>query len=185
MTRRFFLPKWTGWRRLSYSWLLLLIIVVSVLPLTHIDILHAQDQAIITSPVSGTTVAGDVIINGTAVHSAFLRYELYYKQEPSSGDAYIYFDGGNAQVTNGPLGIWRTAGFPAGTYTIRLRVVKQDANYDEIEMKGIQVGQASTEPTPTPTSSEPTPTSIPTATFTSNPQSASVAAQTVHSAVIV
>jgi hypothetical protein len=166
MTRRLLLSRWT--RRFA----VLLIIVSALAPVAFVPFaLHAQSG--ITSPTSGTTVSGDVIITGTAVHPAFQRYELYYKLEPSSNDAYIYFDGGSAQVTNGPLGIWRTATLPPGVYTIRLRVVKNDSNYDEAFLENVLIGQAASAeatPTPTPTASEPTPTPIPTATFTPAPQ---------------
>lgn len=172
MTRRLLLSRWTG--RLA-----VLFIIVSALAPFALFPTAVQAQSGITTPTSGTTVAGDVIIIGTAVHPDFQRYELHYKQEPSSGDAYIYFDGGSAQVTNGPLGIWRTATLPPGTYTIRLRVVKNDSNYDEVFLGNVLIGQTAAEltPTPTPTSSEPTPTPIPTATFTPAPQPTPIVGQ--------
>lgn len=170
MTMRPFLSRWV------HS-LLTLFTVVSALASIALFPITVQAQSGITTPTSGTTVAGDVIIIGTAVHPAFQRYELYYKLEPSSNDAYVYFDGGNAQVTNGPLGIWRTTGLPPGAYTIRLRVVKNDSNYDEVFLGNVLIGQAALEPTPTPTSGEPTPTPIPTATFTPAPQPTPIVGQ--------
>lgn len=173
MTRRLLLSRWT--RRFA----VLLIIASALAPVALVPA-ALQAQSGITSPTSGTTVSGDVIISGTAVHPAFQRYELYYKLEPSSNDAYIYFDGGSAQVTNGPLGIWRTATLQPGVYTIRLRVVKNDSNYDEAFLENVLIGQAASAeatPTPTPTSSEPTPTPIPTATFTPAPQPTPIVGQ--------
>lgn len=170
MTRRPFLSQWV------HS-LLTLFTVISALASVALFPISVQAQSGITTPTSGTTVAGDVIIIGTAVHPAFQRYELYYKLEPSSNDAYVYFDGGNAQVTNGPLGIWRTTGLAPGAYTIRLRVVKNDSNYDEVFLGNVLIGQAALEPAPTPTSSEPTPTPIPTATFTPAPQPTPIVGQ--------
>ncbi len=133
----------------------------------------AQGQGGISTPASGDTVAGDVIISGTAVIDPFLRYELYYKLEPSGDDAFVYFDGGTNQVVNGQLGIWRTSDLPPGTYSLRLRVVKTDGNYGEFVVSNlnVNVGEVATAtPTVTPTSSEPTPTPIPSATFTPAPQ---------------
>lgn len=172
MTRRLLLLRWT--RAIA-----VLFILISALAPFALNPLAVQAQSGITSPTSGTTVSGDVIITGTAVHPAFQRYELYYKLEPSSNDAYIYFDGGSAPVTNGPLGIWRTASLQAGVYTIRLRVVKNDSNYDEVFLDNVLIGQAAAEvtPTPTPTSGEPTPTPIPTATFTPAPQPTPIVGQ--------
>jgi hypothetical protein len=129
-------------------------------------------QAGIAAPATGATVSGDVVITGTAVIDPFQKYELHYKLEPSGDDAYIYFFGATTPIMNGQLGIWQTGGLPPGTYSLRLRVVKNDGNYAEFFATNISVNQsaATTEPSPTPTSSEPTATPIPTATFTPAPQ---------------
>ena len=131
-------------------------------------------QSGITSPAPGAAVSGDVPIFGTAVIEPFQKYELHYKLEPSGDDAYIYFYGATNPVIDGQLGVWQAGALPPGTYSLRLRVVKNDGNYAEYYAPNLslnigQAGQAA-EPTPEPTSSEPTPTPIPTATFTPAPQ---------------
>lgn len=157
----------TRWRVVS----LLLLLLVETLPLFSPQPAVAQ-AAGISAPTTGAAVSGDVIISGTAVIDPFQRYELYYKQEPSGDDAYIYFDGGTSPVTNGQLGVWRTTNISPGTYSIRLRVVKTDGNYGEFFVRDVQLGGSSGEPTATPTTTpgSPTPTAIPTATFTPAPQ---------------
>jgi len=161
-----------------YGLALILLILISLFCMP--TPLWAQNQSGITSPGSGDSVSGDVIISGTAVIEPFLRYELYYKLEPSGDDAYIYFDGGTSQITNGQLGIWRTASLAAGTYSIRLRVVKADGNYGEFIASNLSLN-ASQEPTetvtPTATSGEPTPSPIPTQTFTPAPQPTPIVGQ--------
>jgi hypothetical protein len=130
-------------------------------------------QSGITTPTAGASVSGDVAIMGTAVIDPFQKYELHYKLEPSGDDAYIYFFGATTPVMNGQLGVWQTGGMPPGTYSLRLRVVKNDGNYAEFYTQNISVNQgaaADESPTPTATSSEPTATPIPTATFTPAPQ---------------
>lgn len=129
----------------------------------------AQNAPGITSPSDGQAVGGDVALQGTAVIESFQKYELHFKQEPSGDDAFIYFDGGTQPVVNGQLGVWRASGLPAGTYSLRLRVVKQDGNYAEYFARNVTLNL---QPTPTPTSDVPTPTPIPvvTATFTPAPQ---------------
>lgn len=179
MTRRLFMPPPTGMRDLCYRWLSLIFLLVSVLVLLERFPAQVQAQSGITSPAAGSTVSGDVSIIGTAVIEPFQRYELYYKQEPSGDDAYIYFDGGTNQVVNGQLAIWRTTDFAPGTYSIRLRVVKTDGNYGEFFARDLVVNQTAETPTPTPTptSSEPTPTPIPSATFTPGPQPTPIVGQ--------
>jgi len=132
-------------------------------------IVVAQDQSGITSPAAGATVSGDVPIMGTAVIEPFQKYELAYKLEPSGNDAYIYFGGGTSPVVNGQLNIWSTSGLAPGTYSLRLRVVKTDGNYDEKFATNLIVNQQAATPTATATSSEPTATPIPTTTFTPAP----------------
>ena len=156
--------------------LLFMLLAFTIGPFVRPSILLAQNQSGITAPASGDAVSGDVVITGTAVIEPFLRYELYFKQEPSGDDAYIYFDGGTNQVVNGQLGIWRTTNLSAGTYSIRLRVVKTDGNYGEFVASNLTLN-LNVEPTVTPTSGEPTETPIPTATFTPAPQPTPIVGQ--------
>ena len=151
--------------------LVLLLIFLPVFP-AHQPI-YAQGQSGVTSPASGAAVSGDVPILGTAVIEPFQKYELYFKQEPSGDDAYIWFAGGTAPVINGQLGVWQAAGLPAGQYSIRLRVVKNDGNYAEFFARDLRLNlEAVATPTTTPTETPagPIPTPIPSATFTPAPQ---------------
>ncbi len=152
-------------RRFAVATLLLLTLIAYAVPAA----IFAQSAAGINSPATGAAVNGAVPIIGTADIDNFQRYELYYKQEPNGDDSYIYFDGNTRQVQNAQLGVWQTGGLTAGTYTIRMRVVKADGNYSEHFVRNLSVNQQSAETeTPTPTStSTPTPTSDqPTATAT-------------------
>ncbi len=177
MTRRLLLFNRMPRLLLQRGWLAVFIVMISALAPLGLFPVQVQAQSGITSPASGA-YSGDVPIIGTAVIEPFQRYELYYKLEPSGDDAYIYFDGGTTQITNGQLGVWRTTNLAPGTYSIRLRVVKTDGNYGEFFVRDLVVNQnAVTEPTPTPTSSEPTPTPIPTATFTPAPQPTPIVGQ--------
>ncbi len=184
MTSRLFLSKWTGQPQVRYGGLSVFAIVVSTLLLLLLLPLQLQAQSGITSPATGSAVAGDVAIFGTAVIDPFQKYELHYKPEPTGDDAFIYFDGNTTQVTNGQLGTWRAAALPPGTYSLRLRVVKADGNYAEFFARNLTVNQGNA-PTPTSaitetvtlTSSLPTETPIPTLTFTPAPQPTPVVGQ--------
>lgn len=118
----------------------------------------AQDTAaVISSPQSLSSVRGTVSITGSALHPQFQRYELYYTPEP--GENWVFI--GNAvtnPANNGLLGAWETSGLPDGNYSLRLRVVRQDGNYDEGFARNITVANQ-TPPTPTPTD---TPAELPT-----------------------
>lgn len=118
----------------------------------------AQDTAaVISSPQSLSSVRGTVSITGSALHPQFQRYELYYTPEP--GENWVFIgDAVTTPVNNGLLGAWETSGLPDGNYSLRLRVVRQDGNYDEGFARNIAVANR-TPPTPTPTD---TPAELPT-----------------------
>lgn len=148
-------------RRLSTIHLALLVLaLVSALWLPAPAVL-AQSGPGITSPGTGSSVRGSVPVRGTASSDSFARYELYFKQEPSGDESYIWFAGNTAQVFDGELGTWQTGDLPAGTYTLRLRIVRPDGNYGEFFARDLRVNLEAPTPTPTDTPTGPTPTPIP------------------------
>lgn len=110
----------------------------------------------ITSPEQDARVGGVVIIEGTASDPSFLRYEIAFFQQ-ANPVGWISFAEGDRPVVDGTLAIWdttvgRNVGapvFPDGAYQLRLRVVRQDYNYDEYFLTSLFVSNS--EPTPTPT----------------------------------
>lgn len=148
-------------RRFSTIHLSLLILaLVSVLWLPAPSV-QAQSGPGITSPATGSSVRGSVAIRGTASSDSFARYELYFKQEPSGDESYIWFAGNTAQVFDGELGTWQTGDLAPGTYTLRLRIVRPDGNYGEFFARDLRVNLEAPTPTPTDTPTGPTPTPIP------------------------
>lgn len=113
----------------------------------------AQVQNGISEPQDGAVLTGIVSIQGTATHESFLRYELAF----NSGADWLVFAEGDQPVVDGTLAIWDTTVgqpaspvFPDGIYQLRLRVVRQDYNYDEYFVGNLTVSNATT-PTPSPT----------------------------------
>lgn len=114
-----------------------------------------QVQSGITAPAPGDVVSGVVIIEGTAAHDAFLRYELAFRRD---GGEWIVFAEGDRPVIEGTLAIWDTTVgypqspvFPDGVYQLRLRVVRQDYNYDEYFLRDLILANEGGTPTPTVT----------------------------------
>ncbi len=111
--------------------------------------LFQDAAAVISSPAGGSSVRGSVQITGSALHPAFQRYELYYTVEP--GENWVFIgDANTTPVSNGVLGVWETGGLPDGNYSLRVRVVRQDGNYDDGFARNVVVANT-TPPTPTPT----------------------------------
>jgi len=115
-----------------------------------------QQGAVITSPQDRDVVRGLLVIKGTAAtSSSFWKYEIHYAPEPNPTDQWMLVgDVHEAQVTAGRLETWDTSLVSDGTYSLRLRVVRVDGNYDEYYVRQISVVNA--QPTETPTAT-PTP----------------------------
>ncbi len=107
-----------------------LAVVVAVAANLPAEVARAQGGNGITSPTDNQVVRGSVQIVGTATLPDFLRYELYFS---SNEQDWVYFSGGNVPVIGGVLGYWDTVGanLPDGRYSLRMRVVRTDSNYDE------------------------------------------------------
>lgn len=122
------------------------------------DPVQAQAQNGFTAPVEGDVLTGIVIVQGTATDGSFLRYELAFRHETGSNSDWIVFAQGDQPVINGTLAVWDTTVgsstnrvFPDGRYQLRLRVVRQDFNYDEYFVSNLTIANDSSTPTPTPT----------------------------------
>jgi hypothetical protein len=120
----------------------------------------AQPQGQITSPRDRASVRGLVPIEGSATHPQFQKYEVHFGPEPNPNEQWVPISGSPfaVPVVQGRLGLWDTTIIPDGIYSLRLRLVRLDGNYDEYYVRGIQV--INSRPTDTPTPAE-TPTRLP------------------------
>ena len=124
----------------------------------------SQNESGITSPRDGAVVRGVVSIIGTASHSEFWKYEIYYAPGTNPTDQWVFVGTVHeTAVVNGQLETWNTNFIPDGVYALRLRVVRRDGNYVEYTVRNINV--ANTTPTETPT-----PEATPTTENTPTPQ---------------
>jgi hypothetical protein len=134
---------------------LCLLTVLFVAPsLARLEAAPPQQRAAITSPQDRDVVRGLLVIKGTATHPNFWKYEVHYAPEPNPTDQWQLMGLHEVQVTDGRLETWDTSLVPDGTYSLRLRVVRADGNYDEYYVRQISVVNA--QPTETPTTT-PTP----------------------------
>ena len=119
---------------------------------------HAQVGNGIYEPADGDEVSGIVIIRGTADHPQFLRYELAFLQDSRSGSDWIVFAQGDQPVRDDTLAVWDTTVgqpvspvFPDGRYRLRLRVVREDYNYDEFFVTELLITNLTATPSVTAT----------------------------------
>ncbi len=130
---------------------------------------RAQTLGQITSPRDRATVRGLVPVEGSATHPQFQKYEVHYGPEPNPSGEWVPITGSpfTVPVVQGRLGLWDTTVIPDGLYSLRLRVVRLDGNYDEYFVRGIQV--VNTRPTETPTPRDTPTLAAPTETPTATP----------------
>ncbi len=126
-------------------------------------------QGEIVAPSAGSTVRGQVVVGGTASHPDFWKYEIRVApgQNPNLSDDQWYRVVVREQpVIGGQLAVWDTTVLPDGPYTVRLRVVRNDGNWQNFDVLPLyvsnQVVPTSTPLPPTP--APPSPTAPPTAT---------------------
>ena len=141
--------------RIYRNWLLLFLLVFLTLAGYHT--VYAQSG--ITYPPETEVLQGSVQIQGTATHPEFWKYEL--AAAPQGTENWFIITVSETPVVNGVLGVWDTRTVADGPYSIRLRVVRRDGNYDEYFVRNVTVNNAAPLPTPTPEVT-PTPTSTPT-----------------------
>jgi len=102
----------------------------------------------ITSPRENEVVVGAVVIEGTAAHPEFWKYELYYS--PMATEQWVFIGQAHeTPVISGQLEIWYTTTVPDGAYKLRLRVGRRDGNYDEYFVRNISVSNTVPKMTPT------------------------------------
>ncbi len=146
-------------------WILVLAPVAG-LPVSAAPLSQAQVQ--ITSPSPNQEVRGQAAIIGSASVAGFQYYKIEYGVGSNPSDWALVDRMFDVPVINNHLGTWNTNAVPDGVYSLRLRAVKQDGNYEEYLVRGVVV--ANTRPTQTPTVTTtatptgPTPAGTPTGT---------------------
>lgn len=117
-----------------------------------------QDTVLmITSPTDGSTVSGEVTIEGTATHPNFASYGVLYAAGPTpTADSQwvpITF-GVQTMVVNGTLATWDTTveTIPNGQYTLALAIYEQGNTEPQLHfVNNITVNNEEATPTPTAT----------------------------------
>ena len=83
----------------------------------------------ITSPTASQVITGQVTIRGTASIDAFQFYKIEYGMGEAPELWNSIGDVQRTHVVDGTLGVWDTAGFPEGTYKLRLTVIDISGNF--------------------------------------------------------
>jgi peptidoglycan/xylan/chitin deacetylase (PgdA/CDA1 family) len=144
--------------------IVLLALIALVVPSTiHATPLLQEYQGAVAYPTPNAVLRGQVAVMGTANHAEFWKYEVWAAPgvNPQLPDEqWFRLMVGEAPIVGGQLALWDTAAMPDGTYTLRLRVVRLDGNWQDFDVAPLVVANT-TPPTPMPTVPPP-PTETPT-----------------------
>lgn len=151
---------WVVTAAIIYGWLL--ITTVSAAP-------PQQAQIEMTSPRPNAVLQGMVSIQGTANHPEFWKYEIHFGPGMNPPDnAWSVLLVREEPVVDGQLAVWDTNTVPDGTYSLRLRVVRSDGNWEDLVIRPVSVQNSQPLPTETPEVTE-TPEGTPTPLATLTP----------------
>jgi peptidoglycan/xylan/chitin deacetylase (PgdA/CDA1 family) len=106
--------------------LFILLILVFSLPVPA-----ARAGGAIVAPANGVAVAGRIAITGVASHPDFAKWQLDLLPSGNPDLASTLAVGETPLEIPGLLASLDTTSLPDGLYTLRLRVVRKDGNYDE------------------------------------------------------
>ncbi|MBA3534563.1 MAG: hypothetical protein H0T73_21810 [Ardenticatenales bacterium] len=150
--------------------ILLFVILLVLIPGAARAAPALQYQGEVSSPRPNAVLRGQVVINGTAGHSDFWKYEVRVTSglnPNASDDQWFRITVQEQQIFGGQLAVWDTSNVPDGVYTLRLRVVQLDGNWRDFDVLPLSVAN-SVQPTPTepppPPPTEVPPTEAPVAT---------------------
>lgn len=147
-------------KRVLLLGLVLVIGLLGLVPVGRAAPLY-QAQATITYPTDGTTVSGQVEVQGVALHPNMDFYQVRHAPggQPTADTQWQDFSiVEGEQVDNGVLGVWDTTQIPDGQYTLALAVwgVDDPNNPYLFFVTNITVNNANPVASPTPEEQEPT-----------------------------
>jgi peptidoglycan/xylan/chitin deacetylase (PgdA/CDA1 family) len=128
MTRLNVLQPWSSLTQ-GLRWLWVIVLLVVQLGLTPSVPSWAHDNGL-KEPLAGAKLQGNVEIRGVAHYPQMLKWQLDLLPNGDSQQAIFLGLGLEAQPVAGLLANLNTSLYPDGSYVLRLRIVRQDGNYD-------------------------------------------------------
>lgn len=108
----------------------------------------------IVAPGAGDTVRGVVAVSGVAQGTDFARWQLDLLPDGDAGRVIYLGVGETPAPAASPLLAFDSTSYADGAYTLRLRVVRRDGNYDE-HFSAIAIANAAPAPAPRPAAASP------------------------------
>jgi len=154
--------------------ILLLCLLLALAPAAHAQTPAPKPELVITSPAPGAVVGGVISVLGSAQWPNLQGYVVAVGPGYEPAQWIVIAEVRHMPVAQGRLAFWDTTKIPDGHYTLRLRAILADGQfqYQDVLVGPILVSNAPQSPTPGLTaipSMTPTPTAIPSVTPTALP----------------
>lgn len=134
-----------------------------------------QPAVVLTYPLPGQALQGDILITGTTPVEGLSAYEVYFGYAQNPTDTWFLLQHATQPGENGLLAHWDTSTITDGDYSLRLVLYWNDSSQTTLTVPGLRVRNYSAietdTPTPPPPSDTPPPGTPlpPSATPTSTP----------------
>ena len=109
------------------------------------------DQVVITAPLPGAAVQGDLIINGNTAIEGFVSSEISFGYAGDPTETWFLIQTSTLPVSNGLLAHWDTSTITDGDYTLRLVLTLSDGAQVTLIVSGLRVRNYTPIETDTPT----------------------------------
>ena len=109
------------------------------------------DQVVITAPLPGAAVQGDIMINGNTAIEGFVSSEISFGYAGDPTETWFLIQTSTLPVSNGLLAHWDTSTISDGDYTLRLVLAISDGAQITLLVPGLRVRNYTPVETDTPT----------------------------------
>jgi hypothetical protein len=117
--------------------------------------------AVISYPLPGQALQGDILITGTTRAEGFAAYEISFGYDPDPTGTWFKIEVSTQPVDNGVLAHWDTTTITDGDYALRMLTTLTDGSQIILYVPGLRVRNYSAIETDTPTPVPPTDTPPP------------------------
>lgn len=119
------------------------------------------DQVVITAPLPGAAVQGDIMINGNTAIEGFVSSEISFGYAGDLTETWFLIQTSTLPVSNGLLAHWDSSTITDGDYTLRLVLTLSDGAQVTLIVPGLRVRNYTPIETDTPTPLPPSATAGP------------------------
>ncbi len=122
-----------------------------LLPASLFQAQTAEPGIVVTSPLPGSALQGNVVISGSTNLPGFQAAEVDFSYEQTGLENWFLIQQSQEPVATGTLAVWDTSKIADGNYRLRVQVTLQGGRAVETKITGLRVRNYTVVETSTPT----------------------------------